>query len=62
MGIQDNMLDNEVLISQIRCRVDDELKLLRKAIESNGLRISRSKKNYMECKSSVFDSREIEFG
>lgn len=46
-----------IIISETRGEVNDKW---RNAFESNGLRISRSKKKNMECKFGASESREDE--
>ena len=44
--------DNIVLVDETREGVNTKLEIWRKALESKGFRISRTKTEYMECKFS----------
>ena len=42
--------DDIVLVDETRARVNAKLELWRQTLESRGFRLSRAKKEYMECK------------
>lgn len=47
-----------ILISQTRNLVNSKLELWKKTLDSNALKINRSKAEYMKCKFIGFESRE----
>ncbi|GMP51562.1 hypothetical protein CsSME_00017746 [Camellia sinensis var. sinensis] len=50
--VKENKLDDIVLVDETKEGVNTKLEIWRKALESKGFRISRTKTEYMECKFS----------